>query len=273
MWQSSASRLWLCWAAADRPAAAGRRDRQRQGGAAAEHVLHLRRLVDDLVQRHADEVHEHEVDDRPQAGDGGADAEADDRLLADRRVDDALARRTPSAARRTCRTRRRTRRRPRRRTNTSASSSIAWRDGLVERLAVGQLAAHAVHCRSSVVAHDGVHVGEQLVGVGTGLSSANSIAVVDVGAQLGPDRLDVVGGRRCRRRSAAASNEKIGSRSLPLGDLVVGAVLEPEVLHAVVVVEAVRLGLDQRRAARRGGPARPPRPPPRRRRRRPCRRR
>ena len=35
------------------------------------------------------EVHEHQVDDRAQAGDGGADAEADDRLLADRRVDDA----------------------------------------------------------------------------------------------------------------------------------------------------------------------------------------
>ena len=69
------------------PGAAGGRDRQGHGCRPAEHVLELGRLIGDLVGCHEHEVHEHQVDDRPQAGDGGTDAKADDRLLADRRVD------------------------------------------------------------------------------------------------------------------------------------------------------------------------------------------
>ena len=35
-------------------------------------------------------IHEHQIDDRSQTADGGAQPEADDGLLADRRVDDAV---------------------------------------------------------------------------------------------------------------------------------------------------------------------------------------
>ena len=49
MWQSSASRLWLCWAAADSPAPPAVVIVSGSVAVAAEHVLHLGRLVDDLV--------------------------------------------------------------------------------------------------------------------------------------------------------------------------------------------------------------------------------
>src|SRR5438445_1509370 len=53
---------------------------------AAAHVLHLGDLVDDLAYGIEDEVGEHEVDDRPGAGHGGATAEPHKAALADRRI-------------------------------------------------------------------------------------------------------------------------------------------------------------------------------------------
>ena len=61
-------------------------DGDRQRGPPAEHVAHLGELVGDLVHAFAHEVHEHHVDDRAAAGGGGADAEADDALLGNRRI-------------------------------------------------------------------------------------------------------------------------------------------------------------------------------------------
>ena len=56
----------------------------------AGHLVDLRRAVDDLVEGHQAEVPGHELDDRPQAGHGRADAQAREAALADRGVDDAL---------------------------------------------------------------------------------------------------------------------------------------------------------------------------------------
>ena len=71
-------------------AAAGRGDGQRHDCASAEHVLHLRGLVEDLIHRDADEIHEHQVADRAQATSCGSDAKTDDRLLGNRGVLDTL---------------------------------------------------------------------------------------------------------------------------------------------------------------------------------------
>jgi hypothetical protein len=50
----------------------------------------LGRLVDQLVHDDGQEIAEHDVDDRPQTGHGGADAEAGEAGFRDRRVDDAI---------------------------------------------------------------------------------------------------------------------------------------------------------------------------------------
>ena len=70
--------------------ATGRGDGQRHRDVAAEHELQLRGLVVDLVERDADEVHEHQVADRTQPACGGADTHPDEAHLGDRRVDDPL---------------------------------------------------------------------------------------------------------------------------------------------------------------------------------------
>ncbi|CAB4989186.1 unannotated protein [freshwater metagenome] len=70
--------------------AAGGRDGQGDGDRAPEHVLHLGRLVEDLVHGDADEIHEHQVAHRSKAPGSSTDAEADDRLLGDRGVLDPL---------------------------------------------------------------------------------------------------------------------------------------------------------------------------------------
>ena len=74
-----------------RAGARHREHRDRQRRAAAEHEAHLRHLVGDFVHALAEEVHEHDVDDRPQTRRGRADAETDDAFLGNRRVDDAVA--------------------------------------------------------------------------------------------------------------------------------------------------------------------------------------
>ena len=53
--------------------------------------MELRRLVEDLVHRHADEVEELQLDDRADPGDREADPEADGGRLAERTVADDLA--------------------------------------------------------------------------------------------------------------------------------------------------------------------------------------
>jgi hypothetical protein len=60
-------------------------------GLAAGHEAQLRRMVDDLVHRHGDEVHQHDLGDRAHAGQRGADRRTDDRLLRDRRRAHACA--------------------------------------------------------------------------------------------------------------------------------------------------------------------------------------
>jgi hypothetical protein len=63
---------------------------ERHADLAAEHVVDVRGVVDDLVHRQQREVDRHELDDRAQAEHRRADAHADDRVLGDRRVADAL---------------------------------------------------------------------------------------------------------------------------------------------------------------------------------------
>ena len=56
---------------------------------AAEHIAELGDLIVDLVHAHADEIGEHDLGDRPLAGEGRAGRRADDGGLGDRRVDHA----------------------------------------------------------------------------------------------------------------------------------------------------------------------------------------
>ena len=120
---------------------------------------------------------------------------------------------------------------------------------------VGELAVAASLGRLIASRRFRVDVDEQLVRLGeAGSRSANAIAVVDR--------------RRARSAQTASSSSAVGDAGvdqplleredrvalLPRRDLVVGAVLEAEVLDAVVVVEAVGLGLDQRRPVAAPGP-------------------
>ncbi len=52
-------------------------------GLAAEHVFHFGGLVVKLIQGHADEVHEHQFDHRPQAHGGGAHRRTHDGAFGD----------------------------------------------------------------------------------------------------------------------------------------------------------------------------------------------
>ena len=146
------------------------------------------------------------------------------------------------------------RRRPRRRRTRRGRPPSPELDGLVERRARSVdracRVAHAVARRSRVNTSASSWSARRGTGSPRRTRSPSSI----VGAQLGPRP------RRARRASATpasisrSSNVKIGSRSFHASDLVVGAVLEAEVLDAVVVVEAVGLGLDQRRPVAAPGP-------------------
>ncbi len=62
-------------------------EHDRAAELAAGHVEGLGRRVDDVVDRLHGEVPGHELDDRPQAREGGADAQAREAVLGDRRVD------------------------------------------------------------------------------------------------------------------------------------------------------------------------------------------
>ena len=64
-------------------------DDERDVDEAAGHVVHLGRLVEDLVGADQEEVHIHEFDDRAQADHGRTDGHAHKALLADRGVDHA----------------------------------------------------------------------------------------------------------------------------------------------------------------------------------------
>ena len=70
--------------------AAGHADDERDVDLAVRHVVQLRRVVDDLVDREQAEVDRHQLDHRLQAGHRRADAGADDDGLSDRRVAHAL---------------------------------------------------------------------------------------------------------------------------------------------------------------------------------------
>ena len=98
MWASSASRLWECWLPDERPAPNWVRTVSAICGGAAGHERQLRRLVEQLVEAHADEVEVHQLDDRPHPGHRRADAEAHDRGLRDRRVAHPVAEPVAQAA-------------------------------------------------------------------------------------------------------------------------------------------------------------------------------
>ena len=70
--------------------AVGAAEDDRRVHLAARHVELLGGRVDDLVDRLHGEIPGHEFDDRAQAGEGGADADAGKAMLGDGRVDDAL---------------------------------------------------------------------------------------------------------------------------------------------------------------------------------------
>jgi hypothetical protein len=63
---------------------------QRHLGRAAGHERELRRLVQELIETHTDEVEVHDLDDGTHAGHGRADRETHDRSLGDRRVAHAV---------------------------------------------------------------------------------------------------------------------------------------------------------------------------------------
>ena len=69
-------------------ARAAEHDRARE--LPARHLADLGGVVDQLIGGDQREVPGHELDDRPQADHRGADAEAGEAALGDRRVDDAL---------------------------------------------------------------------------------------------------------------------------------------------------------------------------------------
>jgi hypothetical protein len=70
-----------------RPGPVGHADRDRHADLPAGHVAVLGQLVGDLVEADAGEVGEHDLGQRAQPLDRGADRRADDRLLGDRRVE------------------------------------------------------------------------------------------------------------------------------------------------------------------------------------------
>ena len=70
--------------------AGGHPDHQRHVQLAAGHVREGRGVVEDLVEREQAEVHGHDLDDRPQPGERGADARADEAGLRERGVADPL---------------------------------------------------------------------------------------------------------------------------------------------------------------------------------------
>jgi len=77
--------------AAETLAGAGRgAHHQRRRQAAARQIAHRRRLRGQLVERHAKKFDEHDLDDRLQPADGGADGRTHKRHLRNRRVDDAF---------------------------------------------------------------------------------------------------------------------------------------------------------------------------------------
>ena len=57
----------------------------RHSGLSAGHEAQLRRMIDDLIHRDGDEVHQHDLRDRPHAGERRAHGRADDGLFGDRR--------------------------------------------------------------------------------------------------------------------------------------------------------------------------------------------
>ena len=67
-----------------------RAQHERHAQAAPRHVVRLGGLVDELVHHQRQEVAEHDVDDRPHAGHGGAHTQAGDAGLRDRRVDHSI---------------------------------------------------------------------------------------------------------------------------------------------------------------------------------------
>ena len=84
--RNSASRQCECVGPELVAGALGHAHDERHARLAAEHVVDVRGVVDDLVEGEQREVDRHQLDDRAQPGHRGADADADDRVLGDRRV-------------------------------------------------------------------------------------------------------------------------------------------------------------------------------------------
>jgi hypothetical protein len=70
--------------------AAGRAHNEGDLALAAEHITHLRRLVDKLVQTDGKKIDVHDLHDGPHPHNGRPDSRTDDRCLGDRTVHDPI---------------------------------------------------------------------------------------------------------------------------------------------------------------------------------------
>ncbi len=199
--------------------------------------------------------------------------------LGDRRVDRRAPRRTRRAARGSSRTRcpRRPTSSPARKTSGTpgAPAVHAFVDGARRRGSCAVQRERSVWrrpWRDSSEFRTVVDVVEQRGDVGEGARLGEGDAVERV---LAHSRVD--GGGLVGREHAELGEARLEHRDrialLPREHLLVGAIVDAHAAHADVVVEAIGLALEQRRAARPCARARSPRRRPRRRPPRPCRRR
>ena len=219
---------------------------------AAGHVGQLRRLVEDRVQADADEVHEHDLDDRPQAPSSPRRPPRREARLADRRVD------TRSAPKRSCEAPASTvkipppaptsiadqRRRARRASIASASAGVDGRPCSATRLIVH---GHARRPRSTALRQARRRVGRPDRGLDAPAPPARSCG--GAAASVSSPAPSTSASRRVERVAVRQSRAS-SSRLVGLG------------VALVVAVPAVGLGLDQdgavARAARGGRPRRSP---------------
>ncbi len=232
---------------AEAPAAAdGRAHDQRHAGLLVGEVPVLGRLVDQAVHRQRQEVAEHDLDHRAQAGDRAAVRRAGQGKLRDRGVEDAvgavrLSTRPPVVA------------------NTppaTATSSpkkmtdVVALELLVERLADRGAEVHLAHALNSVTGAVGVRERRRLRGLDDGRRSCSSTCASTPSSALL--------GRAVALARVAARATSSGSRSLHSSQLAGLAVLAR--IAARVPDVAVGQRLDERADRRPRGRAPPPRP-------------
>ena len=209
---NSASVDWPCWAPrCDAPT--GSRSTIGTLHLAVAHVVHLGRLVDDLVHGAEDEVAVLHLGDRPHARHRRADRGADDRGLRDRRVDDALAAELVGKPER----------------HGEAAAEAARHADVLAEQEDGRVGAHGdphgiaqrlrhAHAPAAVCGHrfTAALIGKDVLagvrGGGSGLASANATAASTLPAPAA--RCHPAARRRWRNRASAwRLSRSIGSRA------------------------------------------------------------